>query len=130
MSNSTSGIGEFCWNELMTNDTKKAKAFYQALLGWEATEMNVGEMVYTLFKAGGKEMGGMLQIPASEEKNIPPHWMSYIAVADLDQAVKKAQELGASVKCPQTMVGDFGRFATIVDPTGAYIAFWQSLKNC
>lgn len=23
--------GEFCWNELMTPDTKKAKVFYQAL---------------------------------------------------------------------------------------------------
>jgi uncharacterized protein len=130
MSNSATETNQFCWNELMTKDTEKAKSFYQALLGWEATEMKVGELVYTVFKAGGKEMGGMLQIPAAEEQNIPPHWMSYIAVADLDQAVKKAEQLGARVKCPQTMLGNFGRFATIIDPSGAHIAFWQSLKTC
>lgn len=130
MSNNTSEFGEFSWNELMTNDPAKAKAFYQTLLGWETREINVGDMVYTLFRTGDKEIGGMLQIPATEKANIPPHWMSYIAVLDLDQTVAKAQALGASVKCPPTNVGDYGRFATIVDPTGAHIAFWQSLKNC
>lgn len=28
MSNEVSKVGEFCWNELMTNDTDKAKEFY------------------------------------------------------------------------------------------------------
>ncbi len=31
--------GTFCWNELMTRDAEKAKAFYAATLGWTFAAM-------------------------------------------------------------------------------------------
>jgi predicted enzyme related to lactoylglutathione lyase len=34
------------------------------------------------------------------EKEIPPHWMGYINVADLDASAQKAESLGATVKAP------------------------------
>jgi predicted enzyme related to lactoylglutathione lyase len=126
----TPEFGKFCWNELLTNDPKKAKEFYGALLGWKAHDMDVGDMVYTLFKTADKDICGMMQIPKGEEKDIPVHWMSYIQVESIDKSVKKAEELGATITVPGTDVGDFGRFAVIMDPTGAHVAFWQSLKSC
>jgi predicted enzyme related to lactoylglutathione lyase len=50
-------------------------------------------------------------------------------VENLDKSVEKAKSLGATIKVPQTPVSDFGRFAVIIDPTGAYFALWQSLKS-
>jgi uncharacterized protein len=117
--------GEFCWNELMTGDTSKAASFYTSLFGWQANEMDMGDATYTMFKSGDADIAGMLKIPQGQEGTIPPHWMSYIAVDDVDATLAQAQELGASVAVPVTPVGDFGRFAVVADPTGAHIAFWQ-----
>jgi uncharacterized protein len=121
--------GEFCWNELMTADVKKAKAFYQSLFGWEMEDHDMGNGVYTMLKQGETGIGGMMQIPKGRE-HIPPHWMSYIYVENLDESVKKAKSLGAKIKVEITSIADYGKFAVIEDPTGAYIALWQSLRSC
>lgn len=123
-------FGKFCWNELLTNAPQKAKEFYSQLFGWQTHDMDMGECVYTIFKSADKDIGGMMQIPKGKEKDIPPHWMSYIQVEDLDGSVKQAEKLGASITVAAMDVGDFGRFAVLKDPTGAHIALWQSLKAC
>lgn len=129
MSNQIPEVGTFCWNELMTSDAGAAKEFYGSLFGWEVNEMDMGPAgTYTMFKQGDTDIGGMMQIPADQAQMIPPHWMSYIAVSDLDAMVEKAKSLGANVL--QTLdVGDFGRLAVIEDPTGAHFSFWQSLTK-
>jgi len=122
--------GEFCWNELMTSDTKKAKDFYTALLGWTTQTHDMGHMTYTMFMNGDKGIGGMMQIPKEQSDHVPPHWMSYISVEDVEKTLEKAKSLGAEVKVPVTTVPDMGRFVIIQDPTGAHIAFWQSPQPC
>lgn len=130
MSGKMPSQGEFCWNELMTSDTQKAAKFYTELFGWVGQEHKMNDMAYTLFKNGDKDVGGMMQIPADQPGQIPPHWMAYIAVDDLDAMVAKAKALGATIRIASHQVEDFGRFAIIQDPTGAGIALWQSLKSC
>jgi predicted enzyme related to lactoylglutathione lyase len=129
MSNKTPKHGEFCWNELMTNNTTKAKEFYTGLFGWSTEDHNFGQGNYTMLKLGETGIGGIMQIPQGQEKFIPPHWMSYINVNNIDNTVTKAKSLGGKVKMDVTQVGDFGRFAVIEDPTGAHIAFWESKSN-
>lgn len=129
MSNGIPQSGEFCWNELMTPDTQKAEAFYTALLGWTTQVHDMGEMTYTMFMSGEKNIGGMLQTPKDKIGQIPPHWMSYICVENVEKTIEKAKALGASIKVPVTNVTDMGAFAIITDPTGAHIAFWQSIKS-
>ena len=129
MSNQSPQYGELCWNELMTTDAKRAKEFYSSLFGWEAQDHDVGSMTYTMLKKGDKEIGGLLQIPQDKQKQVPPHWLSYVSVENTEIMLKKAQTLGATVIAPVTPVGDFGQFAIIQDPTGAHIALWQSLKS-
>lgn len=126
MSNTTQiQAGEFCWNELMTPDTKKAQDFYTALLGWTTQDHAMGDMTYTIFMSGDKGVGGMMQTPKDQAHQIPPHWMSYICVEDVEKTLEKAKNLGATVKVPVTNVPDMGRFIVMQDPTGAHIAFWQ-----
>lgn len=122
--------GEFCWNELMTSDVAKSKAFYTTLFGWETHDHDMGHMVYTVLKKGDQDVGGLMQIPQGHEKEIPPHWMSYINVDNVDETAEKAKKLGANIKQPPMDIGDYGRIAVLQDPTGAYIAIWQSLKEC
>jgi predicted enzyme related to lactoylglutathione lyase len=118
-------VGQFCWNELATNDVHKAKDFYSKVLGWEFKEIKSDDMVYTLIRSSDKECGGIWQIPADQKENIPPHWMTYISVHDVKETLEKAKKHGATEVKGVTQAGDMGSFAIIMDPTGAHIAFWE-----
>ncbi len=124
----TDKIGEFCWNELATNNVKAAKDFYGKVFGWKFTDHDMGDMTYTTVQHNNKDLAGIWGIPKDKEKNIPPHWMAYILVENVDKALEKANKNGASTVKPVTNAGDIGRFAIITDPTGAHVALWQSLK--
>jgi predicted enzyme related to lactoylglutathione lyase len=54
----------------------------------------------------------MLKTP-EDKANIPPHWMSYISVADIDVTIKKAKSLNGTIIIPKTMAGEMGSFAII-----------------
>ena len=61
------------------------------------------------------------------DQSVPPHWRSYISVENLDATILKAQNIGATIIVPAMQVGNMGRLAIVVDPTGAHIAFWQKI---
>lgn len=123
--------GQICWTELTTHNAVKAKEFYSKLFDWKFTGSPTEFEGYDCFKLSeGDEMGGIMQIPSEgEHSHMPTRWLSYIYVNDIEEKTKEAESLGAKVKVPVTNVGDFGRFSVLLDPTGAEIAFWQSLKN-
>ncbi len=107
----------FVWNELMTTDISKATAFYTALFGWTTREMDMGPAgKYTLWVKDGKDQGGGMQMP-----NVPAHWLSYVAVPNVDESAKKTMELGGNIHVPPTDIPNVGRFAVIQDPTGAFL---------
>ena len=65
--------GAFSWCELMTTDVADAKSFYTELLGWNITEMPVGEAPYHIISIGGSEIGGIMAIPA-RGAGVFPSW--------------------------------------------------------
>lgn len=122
-------VGQFCWNELATPDVNKAKDFYGKVFGWQFREHKMDGMTYTLIKSKDKEFAGIWQIPTEQQKEIPPHWMAYILVADVAAALEKAKQHGAKEIKEVTQAGEMGRFAIIVDPTGAHLALWEASGN-
>jgi hypothetical protein len=118
--------GAFCWPELSTTDQKGAVAFYRALFGWTVTEQPVGPTeTYSMFELRGRPVCAAYTQRA-EEKGVPPHWGSYIAVASADESVKKAKALGARVFAEPFDVTESGRMAVLQDPTGAVFHVWQA----
>jgi predicted enzyme related to lactoylglutathione lyase len=122
-------FGEICWNELATNDVQEAKDFYKKSFGWDYTDHDLGDTIYTMVKLNGKDIGGIWPIPKDKQQQITPHWMAYILVEDIEQAVEKVRQNGAKILKPPTKASNFGIFAIIADPTGAHIALWQTLKQ-
>jgi predicted enzyme related to lactoylglutathione lyase len=113
--------GAFSWCELMTTDVDAAKKFYTELLGWETEDMSTEGMAYTVIKAGGEGVGGIMTIPP-QAQGAPPHWGAYVTVNDVDATAKKAGELGGQIFVAPTDIPDVGRFAVIQDPQGATLA--------
>jgi hypothetical protein len=120
--------GIFSWRELVTQDLEGSSKFYTDLLDWTTNTMPMpGGMDYTMFMAGDRPVAGMIKPPA-EKSDVPTSWVSYITVEDLDATIAKAQELGAHLCMPVTEMPGKGRFAGVVDPQGAPIAFWEFAK--
>ncbi|MFZ3018068.1 MAG: VOC family protein [Gallionella sp.] len=112
--------GAFSWCELMTSDVEAAKAFYTKLFNWNTEDMPMPGMIYTVIKAGGSEIGGIMAIP-KEAQGMPPAWGVYVTVDDVDETAKNAGQLGAKLLVPPTDIPDVGRFCVIQDPQGAAI---------
>ena len=119
--------GTFCWPELNTTDVEGAKTFYSTLFGWDATDSPLPEGgAYTMLKFDGQEIGALAGLQDAQKKaGVPPHWMSYVAVANADESAKKAASLGGTVIAGPFDVMDAGRMAIIQDPTGAVFSLWQ-----
>jgi uncharacterized protein len=121
--------GEFCWIELATSNQSAAKSFYNALFGWAGKDIPIGaNNYYSLMELQGRIAAGAFTLTPSESAGVPPHWHLYVAVANADEAAKKAGELGGKV-VEAFDVMDRGRAALIQDPTGAFFSVWQPNKR-
>lgn len=115
------GSGSFCWNELLTKDVPGARAFYGALFGWKPQEMDMGPGgIYTLWMRGKDGVGGCMAMPSElAASGTPPHWVSYVEVADVDASARRAASLGARICHGPADIPGIGRFAVLTDPQGA-----------
>jgi predicted enzyme related to lactoylglutathione lyase len=112
--------GTITWNELITTDSSAA-AFYQQVLGLTTAVMDMGTGQYTLFQAGGEQVGGTV---APQLPGVPNHWHVYFAVADADAAAAKITELGGSILV-EPFDSPVGRMAVANDPQGAAFSIIQ-----
>ena len=124
-------VGTFCWPELATTDQKGAVNFYRALFEWGVNEQPMGpNETYSMFEMRSKPIGAAYTMKAEQrQQGVPPHWGSYVSVANADETVKRAKELGGTVLAPAFDVMDAGRMAVLQDPTGAVFMVWQAKKH-
>ena len=61
--------------------------------------------------------------------NVPPNWLLYFYVTDVNASTAKVQELGGKLRRPVESMGNMGRFCVIEDPSGAICALFEAAKN-
>ena len=89
--------GTFYWNELMTRDVDAACKFYEKTIGWTFDAMNMMDgMTYWVAKDGERPVGGIMAMPEGLD-GVPEHWMSYIAVDDVDKRVTAAEKASSNI---------------------------------
>jgi hypothetical protein len=119
------GHGAFVWYELMTTDTKAAETFYDEVVGWTSGDSGMPDANYTLFKTNGMRVAGLMTLPEDALKmNVPPAWIGYIGVDNVDAAAKKLAKLGGTVHRQPDDIPGVGRFAVVADPHGAVFALF------
>jgi len=121
--------GEFSWHELYTTDHEAAFSFYQQIAGWERLgEFDMGPMgKYLIYGRNGKPLGGMFT--KSKEMPMPPSWIYYVQVDDLEGAVARATKMGARVLNGPMDVPGGSRIAQIADPQGAVFALHAGIPG-
>jgi predicted enzyme related to lactoylglutathione lyase len=111
------------WVELSSPDTNAAASFYDALMGWGATEPGPAESGgYRMFQLGDKNVAGLM---GHMQEGQPTAWATYVSVADAQETAAKVKAAGGSVVVEPMDVMDIGRMALFADPTGAVFGVWQ-----
>jgi predicted enzyme related to lactoylglutathione lyase len=110
------------WNELNTRDPEAAKSFYGAVFGWGFAEREFETGTYTSIKVGEDSVGGMIDITGRAPDEMPPHWLVYFAVDDVDATAAKAKETGGGVALEPFDIAEVGRIAIVKDPFEAVFA--------
>jgi uncharacterized protein len=123
--------GTFSWSDLGTTDLEGAKSFYTELFGWTFEDMPAGDsIIYSMASKNGKYVAAAYEMnPEMRAAGAPPAWLNYVTVANLEQSVAKARELGATVMQEPLDVLNSGRMAIIADPQEAMLAFWQPQRH-
>ena len=105
------------WTECVAGDLDKGRAFYTELFGWDEQDMSdvATSMQYFVMNKEGQPVCGVMPPPGE----MPSFWLVYFAVANCDDAVAKARELGGQIQRDTTSIPGVGRFALITDPQGA-----------
>ncbi len=116
-------VGAMCWNDLLTRDTETAKTFYNKLFGWAY----YGDEHYIHISNHGRNNGGMMEMDESFGE-MPPCWLPYFHVADIDTAMQRVVELGGKVITQKMEAPDTGWFTVVADPAGAVFYIMQLLN--
>lgn len=116
------GPGHVSWHELAASDHDALFDFYSRLFGWKTVETHdMGPIgTYRLFGLGGGPFGGTFNKLA--EMPGPPHWLCYMNVADIEDAVERVRSNGGTVLNGPMEVPGGDRIAQCMDPQGAAFA--------
>lgn len=113
----------FIWCDLSTFDLNTAKTFYNQIFDWEYDN---GDYDYYTAYTNQKEVSGLYLMPEKYvQMEMPSFWMSYIQVQNVEDTVKKAQELGGKIELKEDDP-HFGKIALIRDPSGAGFTIYES----
>lgn len=120
--------GTLCWADLSTPDAKRAQDFYSGLLGWQFMRDEKDPSGYLHIKNGEHFIGGVPPA-AHRPPGVPPHWLAYFQVDDVDATANKAKEMGAKMFLPPMSMEGVGRMSVMADPQGAVFAIFKSARN-
>ena len=118
-------VGMIAWRDLTVTDAGRVRDFYQGVVGWKPEPVDMGG--YSDFNmispATGMNAAGICHARGGNA-GLPPQWLMYIVVEDVERSARKCVELGGQVVVASRALGD-GAFCVIRDPAGAVCALYR-----
>ena len=109
-------------------DAVAIRDFYSYVTGWTPFGVSMGGYEdYCMNAEGGHVVSGICHA-RGENAAMPPVWMIYIVVSDLDDAVTRCLDRGGKVRVPAKNMGS-GRYCVIEDPAGAVAALYETPRS-
>lgn len=117
-----SQVGQICWRDLTVENADEVRDFYSAVTGWTASPQSMGDYDdYNMtMPESGETVAGICHARGSNA-NLPPQWLIYITVEDVEKSAARCRELGGQVIDGPRAMGK-SRFCLIRDPAGAVAA--------
>lgn len=120
-------VGSIGWADLTVPDASTLRDFYRSVVGWQADPVEMGGYQdYCMERPDDGAAAAGIYHSRGPNAGLPPQWLVYFTVADLDASIARCAEHGGKVLVPPRMMGASGRFCVIVDPVGAISALYQT----
>lgn len=118
--------GTVGWFDLTVPDAPAVRDFYAKVVGWTAQPLAMGGYEdYVMTAPGGVPVGGVCHARGANA-DIPPVWIPYVSITDLDASLEACRAGGGTVVAGPRGGGTAGRYAIIRDPAGAVLALHQA----
>lgn len=109
------------WMDITVADANALRDFYASVAGWAAEALPMGEYDdYVMSDDRGRPVAGICH-RRGVNAGLPPVWLMYVQVADLDAALAAVRAGGGEVVAGPKPAGE-ERMAVIRDPAGAHLA--------
>ena len=117
------------WFDLTVPDAEQAKDFYCQVVGFSTSPVAVEDHTDYCMNSpeDGKTICGICHSKGINA-DIPPVWLVYFNVENIEQSIEKTLQLGGQLITPLKMVNGNSKMIVIQDPSGAYCALYESGK--
>lgn len=120
--------GHAVWRDLSVDDADTRKAFYESVLGWRATPVDMGGYDdFHMGDAAGEVVAGICHARGVNAKS-PPTWLVYFAVPSLEAALAAAVDGGGRVISGPNSFANYN-YAVLADPAGAEFVACEETFN-
>ena len=110
----SSAPGRIGWIDLTVPEATKVRDFYRDVVGWTSESLSLGEYNDYVMTPPGAEtpIAGVCHARGSNA-SVPPVWLIYVNVPDLDASLAKCVACGGSIVDGPRSMGGMGQFAAI-----------------
>ena len=113
--------GAIIWTDLTIPNADFIRDFYEAVVGWKASPLN-GDYEMCDPETGQPVAGVCHAMGVNAE--LPPQWLIYVAVADLEQSLKQCTQRGGKI-----ITRHSAKYCVIEDPAGAVMMLCQAQRT-
>lgn len=122
----TPQIGHVVFADLTVANAEAVRDFYGQVLGWVAEDLAMSDEQgdyadYMMKDAEGSGVSGICHA-RGVNKDLPPQWILYVTVADINASLERCLALGGKVLKKQQNDEGALFYALIQDPAGAVMA--------
>ncbi|HET9508874.1 MAG TPA: VOC family protein, partial [Gaiellaceae bacterium] len=104
------------WVDLTVPNAAAVRDFYAGVAGWGVSEVDMGGYAdFTLLDEGGEAIAGVCHA-RGENADLPPVWIVYFRVAEIERVAERCIELGGEVLRGPSPPNDAGRTCFVRDP--------------
>lgn len=119
-------IGSITWCDLTVPNAEEVKTFYEKVIGWKADPVSMGDYDdYSMIAPESNKIAAGICNAKGINAKLPPQWLIYITVDNVDKSIKTCLELGGKVLIEAKTISNYGRFCVIQDPAGAVCALFK-----
>ena len=122
----TDEAGKIGWIDMTVANAAEMRDFWANVVGFEPEDVDMGDYAdYNMtMPASGEAVAGICHA-RGENADLPPGWLVYFVVDDVENAARACEAGGGSVLVPiRGLAG--GKFCVIRDPNGATAALYQA----
>jgi hypothetical protein len=112
------------WTDLTIPDAESVREFYEAVTGMASMPVSMGDYNdHCLIGPDGQPIAGVCHAKGVNQ-GIPPVWLVYLPVHNLDEALEATTRLGGEILTPIRHLGK-DRMSVVKDPAGAISALYE-----